>query len=203
MLSRRTMQIRPYPLGDTKWFQPQQNLQRGVCVCAYSKQEYQTKVCLQLCADKLDNQSKRITTIKKENKTMRLKCLTECPFKPQHQKVSLLVLGKYFLTCRSCLWQTEQKWLPNMNTDPNSSVGFHKFNFKLYLMMTWLKSRWKGAEARNQQGDVAFHTLDFRLLESTWCQSGTKYLAAGLKLLNNPVLIQGEGWPTLLRDIPS
>lgn len=32
MLSRRTMQIWPYPLGDTKWFQPQQNLQSGICV---------------------------------------------------------------------------------------------------------------------------------------------------------------------------
>lgn len=32
MLSRRTMQIRPYPLGDSKWFPPQQNLQSAVCV---------------------------------------------------------------------------------------------------------------------------------------------------------------------------
>lgn len=36
-----------------------------------------------------------------------------------------------------------------MDSDPNSSVGFHKFNFKLYPMMAWLDNRWKGAEARN------------------------------------------------------
>lgn len=34
MFSRRTMQIRPYPQGDTvNGFNHQQNLHRGVCVC--------------------------------------------------------------------------------------------------------------------------------------------------------------------------
>lgn len=186
MLSRRTMQIRPYPLGDTKWLQPQQNLQRGVCVCRQyvriSNKSVPPAICRQI--GQLEQKNNINNNKKKENETTCLKCLTECPFKLQHQKVSLLVLGKYFLTCRSCLWQTEPRWMPNMDTDPNSSVGFHKFNFKLYLMMTWLKSRWKGAEARNQQGDANFHTLDFRLLESTWCESGTKYLASVSKLLN-------------------
>lgn len=38
MFSRRTMQIRPYPQGDTvNGFNHQQNPHRGVCVCAYAR----------------------------------------------------------------------------------------------------------------------------------------------------------------------
>lgn len=37
MFSRQTMHIRPYPQGDTvNGLNHQQNLQRGVCVCAYA-----------------------------------------------------------------------------------------------------------------------------------------------------------------------
>lgn len=35
-----------------------------------------------------------------------------------------------------------------MDSDPNSSVGFHKFSFKLYLMMAWLDNRWEGGLKR-------------------------------------------------------
>lgn len=49
MLSRRTMQIRPYPLGDTKWLQPQQNLQRGVCVCLQYVRISNKSVPLAIC----------------------------------------------------------------------------------------------------------------------------------------------------------
>lgn len=68
MLSRRTMQIRPYPQGDTvNGFNHQQNLHRG-CLCVWvcaPVQGYQTQTCLQLVRNKLGNYKKK----KREKKT--------------------------------------------------------------------------------------------------------------------------------------
>lgn len=60
MFSRRTMQIRLYPLGDTvNGFNHQQNLQRAICVyVCVPMLEYQTQTCLQLVANKLENYKK-------------------------------------------------------------------------------------------------------------------------------------------------
>lgn len=48
---------------------------------------------------------------------------------------------KIFLTYRSQLWQWEQRWLPDRDSDQNSSVGCHKFNLNLYPVITWLENR--------------------------------------------------------------
>lgn len=146
MFSRQTMQIRTPPQGDTvNGFNHQQNLQRGVCVslCAYAGIS-NTNMPPASC--------KQIT---KKNKQKHWKILKQrqCPLwpstPPKSPNHSVLVLGKDFLTYRSWLWQWEQRWMPDRDSDQNSSVGSHKFSFNIYPITTWLENR----EKRNKVGN--------------------------------------------------
>ena len=54
---------------------------------------------------------------------------------------------RIFLTCRSWLWHWEQRWLPDRDSDQNSSVGCHKFNFHP-LSNNYLAGKWWGGWGR-------------------------------------------------------
>lgn len=182
MFSRRTMQIRRSPQGDAvNGFNHQQDLQRGcvfVCVCVY------TCACECMCAyagaskaNMLPASCKQIGqllgrgggTLKWINKGLeKFKTVSVLTFYPsKHWMSPRRFWEKIFLTHWSRLWQWEQRWLPNMDRDENSSVECHKFNFNLCPINSWL-----GNWGRNK--DQSLDAKDF-LLWTSACFSGDVY----------------------------
>lgn len=152
MFSRRTMQIRPYPQGDTvNGFNHQQNLHRGVCV----------RECVRLCEGiKHKHASGQLQTNQKitKKKIKQTKALENFetmsvlgPLPPPAAKRLRVGSGKGFFSHADPDFGIENKdgcqtgiviKIPQQDVTSSTSI--------LYPIITWLKNRGGGGKGMRQ-----------------------------------------------------
>lgn len=142
-------------------------------------------------------------TLKWTNKGLeKFKTVSVLTFYPSKHWMSPWFWEKIFLTGWSRLWPWEQRWLPNMARDENSSVGCHKFNFDLCPINTWL-------EKLGRNKDQSLAATDFLLWTSAWFSWGCLLKSVSLEFEDkndlepqrDAVLRQVSGNPLSMKKI--